>query len=104
MHGVLVEVLRLDGLESPRTDVQVDHCDEAALLMNPREQLRGEMQTGRRCGDTAVVRRVDRLIALLIGFRGTAFDVRRQRYFPVPREGRACVEVAHKANTPQPSA
>jgi len=45
--------------------------------------------------DTAVVRRVDRLITLLIGFVGPRLMSRR-RYFPVLASVGACVEVAHK--------
>src|ERR1700741_3313196 len=59
------------------------------------------MQTGGGCGDAAVVSRVHRLIALLIGSCGGASDVRRQRYFAEFGECPTRVECADEPNAAQ---
>jgi len=62
------------------------------------------MQACRRGGDAAVVRRIDRLIAILIGLRGTAPDVGRQRNLAVLGERRARVERSDKTYAPKSAA
>src|SRR6266446_2475315 len=62
------------------------------------------MKTCGRGGDTAVVRRVDRLIALLIGSRWRTPNVRRQRDLAVFRECAARVEGANESHPPQSAA
>src|SRR2546423_791748 len=59
MHRMSVELVSLDRLERPRPHVQIDPGDERALRLNAGEELGCEMQAGRRCGDAAVMRRVD---------------------------------------------
>src|SRR5882762_5169631 len=56
------------------------------------------MQASRRRGDTAVVCRVDRLIALLIGSRWRTPNVRRQRDLAVFRERPTGIEGADESN------
>src|SRR6266566_9086114 len=59
------------------------------------------MQTSRRRSDTAVVRGVDRLIALLIGSRWRAPNVGWQRHLAVFRERPTRVESADESNAAQ---
>ena len=79
VHHVLRGVLHLYGLERPRADVQYHFGAIHAALGDRGEQLGGEVQSGRRCGDGAGLARVDRLVALDVGCFVHARDVRRQR-------------------------
>jgi len=89
--------------ERPRPNVQVDHRHEAALLMIRSSSSVVKCKPAFGAATLPSCAGVDRLIALLIGFVGPRLMYGGSGTSRT-REGRACVEVAHKANTPQPSA
>ena len=78
LHSMFVDLLGTNRLEGAVADVQRDRRAFDAAGIERREQLRREVQSRGRCGNRAAVLRVDRLIAIAIGRRIVALDIRRQ--------------------------
>ena len=60
------------------------------------------MQSRRRCGDAAIVLRIDGLVTLTVVGSWCAPDIRRQRHFTVARERPPGVELPDEAHPSQP--
>ncbi len=63
VHAVRGRIVRLDGAEGPRADVQRDPRDLVTGAFGGRQQLGREVQAGRGRRDRAWLRREDRLVA-----------------------------------------
>ena len=97
MHPVLAQVLGLDRKEGARAHVQGHARQVDARSRQAVEELRSEMQTGRRRRHRALPPGVNRLVVaavtvILAPFGG---DVGRQGHFPDPGDGGVEIRPRH---------
>src|SRR5438093_3228272 len=104
VHDMLGETVRLNGLARARADVQVQLGHGDALVTQPSEYRRGEVQTRRGGRYAPVVRRVYGLIRLAILRAWRPANVGRERHFTVLRERALGVERAAEPHPPHAAA
>ena len=81
VHGVLVGVVGLDGLESAGSDMEGQFGGADALCTEGVEHLVGEVESGGGCGDGAFDARIDGLVGGFVGLLGVAVEVGRYGQF-----------------------
>lgn len=82
VQGVRFDFVDADGLEGAEPNVEGDFCSLYAAITELGQNLRSEVEAGGGGGDGSAFARIDGLVAVVIGRRIEARNVRRQRDMP----------------------
>ncbi len=100
MQMVVFEVLAIDRLKCPETDMQSDFGQGGAGISDAVQNLAGKVQAGSGGGNGAALAREDGLVTVAIRESVLALDVRRQGHVTETVQCGVDVFVAEEADRP----